>query len=453
MTFDEIREYLRYEIPEGQEYTERMLTPALDKVVLRYHDNKGDKFWQCECYEKLLMVNYGKIGTTGRYDIKEFTTPEECRKQAQKLINSKIKNGYTETGDFEEEGHCYYDNENIGISPVSSNPVFRKYCSSDFYYDCKNDYAPFGNDIGNKVLAWVHESCRRFPRFSRGDYARSYLHYECHVPYLAAKQSFRVTDKALLHTAETEIEGKSGKEVMLLSDKVTIAGVLGKFKVKGILERHEIFQLFRALDRMERLNKLLNDKPQTELISILNTIRTDMYCYDRDRYAGQYYSLVTEYDEILHKWKNERISKGRELFEIADGLHGKELAEALYRTTEEILQSGLIPVGFKSKIEVYEVLGSMLGEAICEEYGWSWVDFGEPVPTENGFLEDCPLRSVVSPDKMYSFTPSLLIFGILEQQNIGFDEKNDNTLLLLFNMIPTVDEQIKNTGMKYLPIS
>ena len=153
MNVQELRESLQCEIPDNITYISQDSAPALQKTVLRYQDEKSDKFWQCECLGTFLMINFGKWDTTGRYDVKVYASEAECRKQAEKQIRSKKKSGSTETADFEEIGHCYYDTEAVGISPVTSNPVFRKYCSIDFYYDCGNEYAPFGNDTGNDVLS------------------------------------------------------------------------------------------------------------------------------------------------------------------------------------------------------------------------------------------------------------------------------------------------------------
>lgn len=453
MTFQELRELLQSEIPKNQIYTKRTNTSALNKVVLRYKDIRSDKFWQCECFGSLLMVNYGKWETTGRYDLKEFSSYEECQKQAQKLINSKKNKGYSETNDFEEVGHCYFDDENIGISPITSNPIFRKYCSAEFYYDCTNDYAPFGNDNGNDILFMVQKACRTYPRFQRDNYAYSYMHNTWEMPCITAKLSCLVTDEELVRSAESVIDGMSGAEIMLIADQVTIAAVLGKFKIKGMVERFEIFQLFRALDRMERLCKLLNDEPPIELFNIIKTIREDMYCYDQDRYAEQYYSLTMDYDDFWYKEVKQREKKGRFVFNIPKDVTGHELAEKIYRITEDFLHGENIPVEFENESELYDVLGSLYGEAVCNEYNWSWMKFGEPIPHDNGFCTTTQFNSIVSPNKMYSLEPHMLIRDILEQKHTGLGGENDNTILLLFHMLETIDEQLHNTTMKYLPIT
>lgn len=64
--------------------------------ALHFKNEKSDKFWLVETLDSEMMVNYGKIGTTGKYEIKRFDSSEECEKEAFKLINSKKKKGYEE---------------------------------------------------------------------------------------------------------------------------------------------------------------------------------------------------------------------------------------------------------------------------------------------------------------------------------------------------------------------
>ena len=40
--------------------------------ALHFKDEKTDKFWFVETLDCEMMVNYGKTGTTGKYEIKEF---------------------------------------------------------------------------------------------------------------------------------------------------------------------------------------------------------------------------------------------------------------------------------------------------------------------------------------------------------------------------------------------
>jgi uncharacterized protein YfeS len=46
----------------------------------------------------------------------------------------------------------YFDDLNEGISRQKSHPRFIELASADFYYDCTDDFSPFGNDDGHDVL-------------------------------------------------------------------------------------------------------------------------------------------------------------------------------------------------------------------------------------------------------------------------------------------------------------
>lgn len=60
-------------------------------------DGKSAKFWEVLVIDKKVEVKFGKIGTNGQNQIKEFGTKEDAVKQAEKLIREKLKNGYQET--------------------------------------------------------------------------------------------------------------------------------------------------------------------------------------------------------------------------------------------------------------------------------------------------------------------------------------------------------------------
>ncbi len=75
----------------------------MSKRFFIYEDEKSSKFWNIEIEEDCFTVTYGKIGTDGQEQTKEFDDEEKCMKEAEKLINSKLKKGYTEV-DGEDGG-------------------------------------------------------------------------------------------------------------------------------------------------------------------------------------------------------------------------------------------------------------------------------------------------------------------------------------------------------------
>ena len=63
---------------------------------LEFKDSNSSKFWQIEVEDSSHTVTYGRIGTDGTSKTKEFDDQEAAEKDAQKLINSKVKKGYKE---------------------------------------------------------------------------------------------------------------------------------------------------------------------------------------------------------------------------------------------------------------------------------------------------------------------------------------------------------------------
>lgn len=66
---------------------------------LKYIDGNSDKFWQIEVVGAAYTVTYGRNGTSGTSQTKTFTDNDECLKMAEKLLNDKIKKGYSENGE------------------------------------------------------------------------------------------------------------------------------------------------------------------------------------------------------------------------------------------------------------------------------------------------------------------------------------------------------------------
>jgi len=63
---------------------------------LTFQDEKSSKFWKIETCGKSFTVKFGKIGTSGQTQNKEFESEEMCLKEAEKLVAEKLKKGYVE---------------------------------------------------------------------------------------------------------------------------------------------------------------------------------------------------------------------------------------------------------------------------------------------------------------------------------------------------------------------
>lgn len=73
------------------------------KRYFKCNEKGSDKFWNIniildEDYDEYkFIVNYGETGTKGQTEEMEFTSQEECEKEAHKLIMQQINEGYVES--------------------------------------------------------------------------------------------------------------------------------------------------------------------------------------------------------------------------------------------------------------------------------------------------------------------------------------------------------------------
>ena len=51
----------------------------------------------------------------------------------------------------------YFDDPDEGIARETSHPRFLELAREDFYYDCTDDFSPFGSDAGADTLSFLEE--------------------------------------------------------------------------------------------------------------------------------------------------------------------------------------------------------------------------------------------------------------------------------------------------------
>lgn len=86
---------------EGYDNIIQVLTNAgaINSVIekkLIYQDEKSNKFWDIEIVGRSFTVTFGKIGSRGQSQTKDFESNEECKQEANKLIAKKLRKGYRE---------------------------------------------------------------------------------------------------------------------------------------------------------------------------------------------------------------------------------------------------------------------------------------------------------------------------------------------------------------------
>jgi predicted DNA-binding WGR domain protein len=67
-------------------------------VHLEFEEGTSSKFWRARTEGQTLYVNYGKIGSAGQTQVKDFGDAASATKEYDKLVKEKRKKGYVDAG-------------------------------------------------------------------------------------------------------------------------------------------------------------------------------------------------------------------------------------------------------------------------------------------------------------------------------------------------------------------
>ncbi len=67
-------------------------------VHLEFEEGTSSKFWRARTEGQTLYVNYGKIGSAGQTQVKDFGDASAATKEYNKLVAEKRKKGYVDAG-------------------------------------------------------------------------------------------------------------------------------------------------------------------------------------------------------------------------------------------------------------------------------------------------------------------------------------------------------------------
>lgn len=121
------------------------------------------------------------------------------------------------------------------------------------------------------------------------------------------------------------------------------------------------------------------------------------------------------------------IKVSYEFLELPETTIPLEKVKAIYEFVEQC-------IGLDLSDKIIITLGCFWADAVIEQYGWSWKYLGD--------TEDDMLIYIVSPKGYYSCNPISFIEKIIKGKNIGPNGSNDNTILLLFNMLENIEDTI-----------
>jgi predicted DNA-binding WGR domain protein len=70
----------------------------MNRREFQFVEGSSRKFWAIELNGSSFTLNWGRIGTSGQTQTKEFASDAEAGKQYEKLVAEKVKKGYSEVG-------------------------------------------------------------------------------------------------------------------------------------------------------------------------------------------------------------------------------------------------------------------------------------------------------------------------------------------------------------------
>lgn len=212
-----------------------------------FKDEKSHKFWTIDYNENDLdfSVNFGKFGTAGKYQIKEFDSSQECQKQAKKMIDSKIKKGYVLSDDFDFINHFYFDDEEYGLNQKTSHPNFVQNFSDEIYFNCYDDETPFGNDAGADTFYDLQEYIRK-----NGD--TNIVNFPYKVVMSWGYQHYIPPSKENIDDIELKNLLEFDTDFIIQLDRVIIATAFGQIKIMGKINPELKELALLALDRIKK---------------------------------------------------------------------------------------------------------------------------------------------------------------------------------------------------------
>jgi uncharacterized protein YfeS len=118
----------------------------------------------------------------------------------------------------------YFDDPEEGLARETSHPFFLEHAKADFYYDCTDDFSPFGNDSGADTLANLEEWYReRRGRYTAVAFVRQQIEdWGLNLKYLD------ITEPAQFHAIDLHEQYLAGS-----IDQAVIATAFGQYKIAG----------------------------------------------------------------------------------------------------------------------------------------------------------------------------------------------------------------------------
>lgn len=170
----------------------------------------------------------------------------------------------------------YFDDEEEGTARATSHPTFVALASEDFYYDCTDDFSPFGSDDGHDTLAgleeWYREHGNQKPV---SEFLQDLLDdWDFELP----ENLIRAEEQAINEWLQ---EDKMHETYLHAECRARVATAFGQLKIAGQVDADILDEALSAL----RCQLWLNERARIE--------------YPQWQYADQELSRLTKMQSVL----------------------------------------------------------------------------------------------------------------------------------------------------------
>ena len=164
----------------------------------------------------------------------------------------------------------YFDDPDVGLAPETSHPNFVKNLTHDLYYDCVDDFSPFGNDDGADALSELE----RWYRDTKGkdDIMQWLFEYIDSMGFKYSSEStYMVEDIDIIQKLLTEDEF-----FLRYMDNTFIATAFGQYKITGKLDDRLLKAALISFNRLKLITSSEHTPYLEEFTKAYDMMRSDL---------------------------------------------------------------------------------------------------------------------------------------------------------------------------------
>jgi uncharacterized protein YfeS len=158
----------------------------------------------------------------------------------------------------------YFDDSEIGLDPQTSHPKFNALFQEEFYYDCTDEFSPFGNDDGADTLYSLEDWYQEKGNLKK---PLEFLSELIEGIWGMEIKHLRLTDPVAIQQANQE-----NPSLFDIMDRALIATAFGQLKIEGKLNLALKELAFIALLRQKLLTQQQLQQSGTDLRKLLKIV-------------------------------------------------------------------------------------------------------------------------------------------------------------------------------------